>query len=519
MATDSRSPTSDEATTAGTWTGSAGTRYTLVDDHPDATGADKLTLSGSGSGNLTFGFTAFSIPAGSTALSVQVIYYDDKNASQGCNVGGRLKVGGNYYGATTHNPANGVFTLRTDDWANNPKTATAWTVDDVNGVGANALQAFGWVSTDTAPSIDLTSVIVQVTYTPAPSSVTLAGTSAGVAAVSGGISATRGLVSSSGGVSTVAGAIKVDLTLAGASAGVSTPSGSLAALRTLAGTSAGLSAPAGQITLGLSLASSSAGVSTVAAALTVTGAGQSVLLAGASAGSGAPTAAVSVLYQLGGVSAGVGAPTGSLSIFRGLAGVSAGSSVTAGSVVLTQGLVGSSAGVAAVAGIITRTLVLAGLSAGVGAGIGELTVSETGPPTTIGKALASVVPGLRARAIASVSPSLPKARASVLSLAGTARAVVVTAMNFVVDGTASFKVEFWNASGSKADPTTLTLYCICPSELHTYVYGTDNEVVKDATGEYHADITLTEAGTVHWEWVAAGALVAKAKGEFGVQEL
>ena len=162
--TASQNPTSDDAI-SGTWDGTAGTRYTVVDDHPDSTGVDFLTHGTTTAGNLTFGYAAFSIPAGSTSLSVQVIYYDQKTATQACDIGGRLKVGTTYYNATGHNPANGVWTLRTDTWATNPKSAAAWTVDDVNGVGANNLTAFGWVSTDANPTIRLSSVIVQVTYT------------------------------------------------------------------------------------------------------------------------------------------------------------------------------------------------------------------------------------------------------------------------------------------------------------------------------------------------------------------
>lgn len=163
-ATDSRNPTSDEAV-AGTWTGTAGSRYTLVDDYPDASGADYLEH-GTTAGNITFGFAALTVPTGSSISSVAVLYYDQKSGPQNCNIGARLKVGGNYYNATTHNPANGAWTQRTDTWTTNPKSGAAWTVNDVNGVGANALQAFGWVSTDANPTIRLSSVLLQVTYTP-----------------------------------------------------------------------------------------------------------------------------------------------------------------------------------------------------------------------------------------------------------------------------------------------------------------------------------------------------------------
>jgi hypothetical protein len=165
--TATKDPTSDDAV-SGTWDGSAGTRYTLVDDYPDSSGADFLTHGTTTAGNLTLGFSAFSIPAGSTSISVQVLYYDQKTASQSCNITARLKIGGSYFNlGSNHNPANGTWISRTDDFGTtNPKSSAAWTVDDVNGVGSNALQAAGWVSTDASPTIRLASLRVQVTYTP-----------------------------------------------------------------------------------------------------------------------------------------------------------------------------------------------------------------------------------------------------------------------------------------------------------------------------------------------------------------
>ncbi len=159
----SRNPTSDEAV-SGTWDGSAGTRYTVVNDHPDAGGSTSLTH-GTTAGNLTFGFSAFSIPSIATDISVDVIYYDQKTGNGAAATAGRLKVGGNYYNSTTHNPTNGVWVLRTKSWATNPKTSVAWTVNDINGSGANALQAFGFFSDDANPTVKFASVIVQVTYT------------------------------------------------------------------------------------------------------------------------------------------------------------------------------------------------------------------------------------------------------------------------------------------------------------------------------------------------------------------
>jgi len=162
MATATRNPTSDEAV-SGTWSGSAGSRYASVNDHPDATGSSKLTH-GTTAGNLTFGFSAFAIPAAATSISVEVSYYDEKTGGGSAASAARLKVGGNYYNASTHNPSNGSWVLRTDTWANNPKTGVGWTVVDINGVGANALQAFGFFSDDANPTVEYASVIITVSY-------------------------------------------------------------------------------------------------------------------------------------------------------------------------------------------------------------------------------------------------------------------------------------------------------------------------------------------------------------------
>ena len=164
MATQTRNPTSDEAA-SGTLSGSAGSRWQLVDDYPDTSGADILTF-GTTTALITFGYSAFTVPVGATSISVQVLYYDGEAANGSNNCCGRLKVGGSYFNASTHNPSGTSYTSRNDNFANNPQTAAAWTVDQVNGVGSNALQAFGIGSTDSNPTFRVSSVQLQVTYTP-----------------------------------------------------------------------------------------------------------------------------------------------------------------------------------------------------------------------------------------------------------------------------------------------------------------------------------------------------------------
>jgi hypothetical protein len=215
VATLTRAPTSDEAV-SGTWSGSVGSRWTLVDDYPSVATNDLLT-GGTSAASITFGFSAFTVPSGSTSISVQVMYFDGEAANGANNCGGRIKVGGTYYDAATHNPAGTAGTSRTDNWATNPRTGAAWTVDDVNGVGANALQAFGVRSTDSNPTWRFSSIQAQVTYTePVAAAVGDAAitdaadgsSAAGVVAVDGAASATDAAdsISASGAVEESAGA-------------------------------------------------------------------------------------------------------------------------------------------------------------------------------------------------------------------------------------------------------------------------------------------------------------------------
>lgn len=163
--TATANPTSDESVT-GSWTGSVGSRYTLVDDYADTVPTDVLdTPTAAGGAQITFGYTAFAIPTGSTAISVQVKYYDQDSTSGTNNSGGRLKVNGLYFNAATHNPST-TLTSRSDNWATNPNTTAAWTVGDINGTSASPLQAFGFNSTDASPLVRYSSVQIQVTYTP-----------------------------------------------------------------------------------------------------------------------------------------------------------------------------------------------------------------------------------------------------------------------------------------------------------------------------------------------------------------
>lgn len=77
---------------------------------------------------------------------------------------------------------------------------------------------------------------------------------------------------------------------------------------------------------------------------------------------------------------------------------------------------------------------------------------------------------------------------------------------------------FTNAAGTATDPTAVSLKVIAPDGTQTtYVYGTDAEVVKDSTGNYHADLSVSAAGDWHYQWIGTGAVQAAQGGQFVVQ--
>ncbi len=265
MATLTRNPTSEVAVT-GTWSGTS--RHLILDDHPDSGNPAADVTTCSAAGTLVLGFSVFTVPANSTGISVQVLYYDFKNGSQGSVAGSLLRCNDTTNRlSATHNPGNGnaAIALRTDNFANNPKTSTAWTVNDVNGVGTNGLTAFGISVTDASPTVAVSSVQLQVTYSPpvtgtgalSAQASTLAGTGqvewAGTGALAaqasaiagtgqvewlgtGSLSAQAATIAGTGTVETVSnditgtGALSAQAaTVAGAGLGLSTGTGAVAA--------------------------------------------------------------------------------------------------------------------------------------------------------------------------------------------------------------------------------------------------------------------------------------------------
>lgn len=76
---------------------------------------------------------------------------------------------------------------------------------------------------------------------------------------------------------------------------------------------------------------------------------------------------------------------------------------------------------------------------------------------------------------------------------------------------------FRNNSDVVADPSTITFKWQTPAGVDSdYVYGTDAELVKDSTGNYHVDLTLNEADTWVYRFESTGNPVAADEESLGV---
>jgi len=78
-------------------------------------------------------------------------------------------------------------------------------------------------------------------------------------------------------------------------------------------------------------------------------------------------------------------------------------------------------------------------------------------------------------------------------------------------------VTFKNSAGTNTDPTTVTFKLQTPdAATTTYVYGTDSQLVKSATGVYHVNWSCTQVGLHLVSWVGTGTIETAEEGYFHV---
>ena len=72
-------------------------------------------------------------------------------------------------------------------------------------------------------------------------------------------------------------------------------------------------------------------------------------------------------------------------------------------------------------------------------------------------------------------------------------------------------------AGALTDPTIVRCKYKNPAgTTTTWVYLTDNQVVKDGTGQFRADIDVSSAGTWNFRWEGTGVAQGAAQGSFEV---
>lgn len=162
-ASQTRYPSGD-LSRLGTWDKTAN-MYSYVDENGANDGDTTYLLHGTANGSVLFTFPSFNLSSGSSIQRLTVTLYAKEGTSGTNRMQPAIRAGNtNYFTTSTSTEVPSSYSSISYNYNTNPKTGLAWTVDDINGVGANALQAFGVYSADANPAIRLTQVYATVTY-------------------------------------------------------------------------------------------------------------------------------------------------------------------------------------------------------------------------------------------------------------------------------------------------------------------------------------------------------------------
>lgn len=149
------------------WSRSVGSsNYPLVDDTVGEPDDDATyTFTAEGTYKDLFSHTPFTIIAGSIITSVKVIGRFKRMVAGGeYLIRELLKVGGVTYNGTSQQLLVGAYFDKEHVWTVNPATGLAWTIDDVNGIGPNPLQTFGYECMGFQKTVRCTQVYIKVDY-------------------------------------------------------------------------------------------------------------------------------------------------------------------------------------------------------------------------------------------------------------------------------------------------------------------------------------------------------------------
>lgn len=159
-----RLPTGDSAVQ---WDRSAGgSNYLLVDDLYDSPDDDATYVyTNTQTDKDLFGFTVFTIPTGSVITGVKIIgRFKRVDAGGDYLIRSLLKVNGIIYEGAMQQLVIGAYFNKEYTWTTNPNTGLAWTIDDVNSIGSNPLQTFGYECIGFNKTVRSTQIQVRVDY-------------------------------------------------------------------------------------------------------------------------------------------------------------------------------------------------------------------------------------------------------------------------------------------------------------------------------------------------------------------
>ncbi len=75
------------------------------------------------------------------------------------------------------------------------------------------------------------------------------------------------------------------------------------------------------------------------------------------------------------------------------------------------------------------------------------------------------------------------------------------------------------SNGAAADPSAISCKVRKPDgTVTTLVYGTDAALVKDSTGNYHADVTIDQFGRWFYRFTGTGSVIAADELWFDVEQ-
>lgn len=149
------------------WSRSTGSNnYPLVDDPYTSPDDDTTyTYTDVQTNKDLFSFIPLAIPAGSIITNVQAIgRFKRVDAGGDYIIRELLRVNGVVYEGSMQPLAVGAYFDRTHTWTVNPNTGLAWTIDDVNGIGSNPLQTFGYECIGYNKTVRCTQVYVKINY-------------------------------------------------------------------------------------------------------------------------------------------------------------------------------------------------------------------------------------------------------------------------------------------------------------------------------------------------------------------